>query len=374
MYVNSAKTCAILISTSKRAIEARRSSGCTTFIAASTRNDRLSWANRKMLRIAAALIFLFPCTAAAQENSVYQQLVGNGVPLSNGKTVLLPPPMMADGLNAADQLAVLKNLVAPEQLSDFLAGRVSSPYVLVSKINDVAGSKPTDSVGHRIDLYYIAGGSLATVGTEGFVRQQLGQGQNNQIGAAQFYTDDELKDRNLTVVNTSALRERYAHAEILLFGQLKVTGTGHCMRATTPDSVLFDFLLDQRLLNDPTYPNQWQRGRSDKSGKVVFDKPQPYTGAGAYLKVTRLQEPAGLQNQPQRVFVEYHLVFDEPNGWFGGGNNLLAKLPNRFEADVRKFREDLRDYEKKLAAGRTAPSPQSPAIPPMQAPADVGNK
>ncbi len=312
------------------------------------------FASRKVLWTMGLFSVVFPLVAAAQENTIYKELMDKGVPLANGKTVKLPQPVMVDGLSAADQLAVIAKLVAPAQLNDFLAGRVSSPFTLIMKDNDILGAKPTDSIGRRIDLYYVANGKLSTVSSEGFVKQQLDQGKNEKRGAAQYYTDDELKARNLTVINTDKVKERYAHADIPLFGQVKVMGTGRGMRTSTPDSVLVDFVLDPRFVDDKQYPNQWQSGHQDKLGNTVYDPPKPYSGAGAYMKVTKLQEPPGLQNAPERVFIEYHLVFDEPNGWFGGGNNLIAKLPNRFEADVRKFREDLKKYEERMAGGKGA--------------------
>lgn len=312
----------------------------------------MSFASRKVYWTIGLTCVLFPLVAAAQENAIFKELTEKGVPLSNGKTVKLPQPVMVDGLNAAQQLAVIGKLVAPGQLDDFLAGRISSPYTLVTKENDVAPDKPKDSIGRRIDLYYIANGKLSTVASEGFVKEQLDQGQKNKRGAAQYYTDQELKDHNLTIVNANQLKERYAHAEIPLFGQVKVAGTGHGMRSSTNDSVLVDFVLDPRFISDAQYPNQWQPGHQDNLGNLVWDKAQPYSGAGAYMKVTKLQNPPELKDIPERVFIEYHLVFDEPNGWFGGGNNLIAKLPNRFDADVHKFREDLRDFEKKMAAGQ----------------------
>jgi hypothetical protein len=181
------------------------------------------------------------------------------------------------------------------------------------------------------------------VASDGFVKQQLEQGQKSKRGSAQYYTAQELKDRNLTVANSDKLKEQYAHAEIPLFGQVKVSGTGHGFRATTDDSVLVDFVLDPKFAQDAKYPNQWTPGHQDDLGNTVYGNPQPYSGAGAYMKITKLKD------SPERVFIEYHLVFDEPNGWFGGGNNLIAKLPNRYEADVHKFREDLKNFENNLA-------------------------
>ena len=51
--------------------------------------------------------------------------------------------------------------------------------------------------------------------------------------------------------------------------------------------------------------------------------------------MTELIEPQGA------LFVEYHLVFDEPKAWFGGANLLRSKLPLMVQDNIRKFRREL---------------------------------
>jgi len=63
---------------------------------------------------------------------------------------------------------------------------------------------------------------------------------------------------------------------------------------------------------------------------------EKYAGLGGYIKITKLIGPV------ERVFVEYHLVFDEPYAWFKGGPNLVAHLDDVYPKDVRKFRRDLK--------------------------------
>jgi hypothetical protein len=72
-----------------------------------------------------------------------------------------------------------------------------------------------------------------------------------------------------------------------------------------------------------------------ETGPLQLGSPSPYTAAGFYLKVTRLIEPAGA------ALIEYHMVFDEPNGWFGGANLLRSKLPLVIQEEVRNFRRRL---------------------------------
>jgi hypothetical protein len=55
------------------------------------------------------------------------------------------------------------------------------------------------------------------------------------------------------------------------------------------------------------------------------------------VKATRLAAPAGA------LFVEYHVVFLEPQGWFRGTNLLRSKLPIVAQDLVRKFRRRMNE-------------------------------
>jgi hypothetical protein len=283
--------------------------------------------------------------AAAQENTIYKDLLSKGIPLSNTKTAKLPEPVMGDGLDEAAQQAVIKKIApSPQLVNEFAEGAKSAPFNLILKDNDIPGSKPEDSIGRRVDLYFVAQGKLATIEDKNFMGQQIKQGQKAKRGNADFLTDQELKERSLTVIDTKTLRERYAHIDIPLFGQAKVSGTGRGMQSIGSDSTFVAFLLDPKLANDSKYPNQWQPG-TQKNGVLVWGNPLPYAGAGGYAKATELKGPI------PRIFVEYHLAFDEPHGWFGGGTNLITKLPQQYQSDVRGFRNDIKEFEKNQAAG-----------------------
>ena len=41
------------------------------------------------------------------------------------------------------------------------------------------------------------------------------------------------------------------------------------------------------------------------------------------------------------MFIECHMIFDEPRGWFGGANLLRSKLPLAVQEEVRNFRRRL---------------------------------
>ncbi len=93
-------------------------------------------------------------------------------------------------------------------------------------------------------------------------------------------------------------------------------------------------------------PNKWQSiSRNKQNAKKEFGAPTLYTNAGAYAKVTQLR----ISNSPQ-VFVEYHLIFDEPHGWFAGKDTLVHNLDTKLVSDVRSFRLDLKNFQKEQQA------------------------
>ena len=85
----------------------------------------------------------------------------------------------------------------------------------------------------------------------------------------------------------------------------------------------------------PSTRTRWQSLTVDDTGKRQTGPPEPYVGLGSYAKATRLAEPAGA------IFMEYHVAFVEPQGWFHGTNLLRSKLPIVAQEMVRKFRRNL---------------------------------
>ncbi len=166
------------------------------------------------------------------------------------------------------------------------------------------------------------------------MKKLLTQNAANPKGKAEFYTDKELTARKLAVTDTGKMKEQYAHAFNNILGKVEVRGSGRGIKTIEPESVIVASKLDPRFANDAKYPNQWQSIEVVK-GRAQMGDPEKYSGLGGYIKITKLIGPV------ERVFVEYHLVFDEPYGWFKGGPNLVAHLDDVYPKDVRKFRRDL---------------------------------
>ena len=99
------------------------------------------------------------------------------------------------------------------------------------------------------------------------------------------------------------------------------------------DSVIAAAEIDPRFLNDKDYPNQW-RSITKAGGVAKVSDPHPWSGAAMYLKITKLREPAGA------MFIEQHIIFAEPTGWFEGANLLGSKLPIAVQDNVRTMRKE----------------------------------
>jgi hypothetical protein len=284
--------------------------------------------------------------AVAADNAVFKELRETGVPLTNGETGKLPAPALDDGLDANGQRAAIEKVVSAEILKGgFMGGGKTDPFVY--KLTDIPGKNPgpKPSLGRHVDLYFVAQGSLSTVASEEFMKGQVNLGGNNKDpkrGEGKFYTEDELKDRGLKITDTPQMKDRYAHIRMPLFNMVQISGTGYGVQTTEKESVLVAFRLDPRFAKDKTYPNEWRPFESNAAGGRQPGNPNPYEGAGGYVKVTELKG----QKSPA-VFIEYHLIFDEPHGWFNGAATLSSKLPLKYEEDVRQFRIDLKSFEKK---------------------------
>lgn len=301
----------------------------------------------KVFRVAFAFVTVLSAAARlyAVDNPVFKELGEKGVPLTNGEVGKLPPPALADGLTAAEQKQAITAVVKAGEIGrGFMKGGKNDAWHYNQTDIRSKANKPKDAIGRQIDLYFIAQGSFSTVADQKFMKQQVKQGNNNdpKKGSAEFYTDDELKAHELKVVDEKTMKDRYAHFFFPLFSMVEISGTGYGVETIEKESVLVAFKLDPKFAKDPKYPNEWRSLGKNAIGGIVKGNPNPYEGAGGYVKVTELKD----QETP-RLFVEYHLIFDEPYGWFNGAPTLSSKLPLKFDEDVKQFRADLKEFEKK---------------------------
>jgi hypothetical protein len=287
-----------------------------------------------MLTVLVLLGMSFPGETGAHEksNPLYQELRDKGVAVTESRRVPLPAPRMADGLDAAAQKAIIKELIGDDYDYDgFVDASVNAPYMLLP-LKEIPGGNP-DAPARALDLYFVAHGKFKSL-TSKEVLDRLG-GSDRKSDDRKELSADDLKKRGITIPAERAKREGYGNGSFTLLDKVELRLTGRSIWSETADSIILASAVDPAFAADKEYPTQWRSLEKQDDGQFKTGPPQPYQGAAYYVKVTRLKDPA------DGLFVECHLIFTEPTGWFNGTNLLRAKLPPVVQDLVRRLRKEL---------------------------------
>jgi len=281
------------------------------------------------------LVALFAANRCAAQNPIYDALINRGTAVSPQETLKLPPPVLADGLNAAAQLKAIETLLGGRyDWDDFTRRAVVSPILLKIADDDPSAGQ----IGRRVDLYFVTYGSLDKLGSENFLTDHLNIAAANSNDKddkrAKLLSNDDLSKRNLRPPQQPT-DPRWIATDSTLLDKVRINATTQNVKSQTSDSVVIASVLDSKFDQDAEYPNSWRSIAVGDAGQRQVGPPQPYAGLGSYIKVTRLAEPAGA------LFIEYHVVFAEPQGWFHGANLLRSKLPIVAQDMVRTLRRYL---------------------------------
>ncbi|MBX9580800.1 MAG: hypothetical protein K2X87_10875 [Gemmataceae bacterium] len=263
------------------------------------------------------------------ENPLYKSLLDPGLTVGPDLRVKLPPPVMPDGLDAAKQKAVIQQVIGADyDYAEFTRKSVVAPSLL--RIRDVSPSDPK-APSRGVDVYFVAYGDLKATDDEKFLDRLVNTGKGE--GKARGLNREELAKRQIGFKEGDEKKEGYGQVEFDFLEKVRLKITGHAMWSKTADSVVAAAEIDPRFRGDPEFPNEWRPIVAEGGAKKV-GPPQPYGGGGMYLKITKLAEPGGA------LFVEQHIVFAEPTGWFDGANLLRSKLPLVVQSNVRDMRRE----------------------------------
>jgi hypothetical protein len=290
--------------------------------------------------LALALLALSAGAAPATGNPLLDELLAQGLP-AGATTLRLPPPVMADNLDAAQQQKILDKASGSHPLDLFLRKSDDAPFTIKIESVEVGGQR----VGQTMDVLFVAHGPLAAVTKNDGLDKLLGTAEKKAAsggsGKAQALTPEALKTRGITPLGDGGADERYVSIEADFLDKVRVTGVARSVRTLGPGTVTAAMQLDLRFANDAEFPNRWRSINRLAEDKDQLGPPLPYAGFGGYVKVTELKVPAGA------LFVELHTAFQEPKGWFDGPNVLRSKLPIATRENVRSFRRALRDAASK---------------------------
>lgn len=285
-----------------------------------------------MLPLVLSLAVAAPADHAA-DNPLYKALLDPGLTVGENLKVKLPPPTMPDGLDAAKQKAVIQQVIGADyDYAEFTRKSVVAPSLL--RVRDAQPSDPK-APARGVDVYFVAYGDLAATDDEKFLERLTGGGKADPKadGKARGLNRDELARRKIEFPAGAEKKEGYGQVEFDFLEKVRLKFTGHAMWSKSAESAVAAAEIDPRFRADPEFPNEW-RPITAEGGAKKLGLPQPYGGAGLYVKITKLAEPPG------GLFVEQHIVFAEPTGWFDGANLLRSKLPLVVQSNVRDMRRE----------------------------------
>lgn len=265
--------------------------------------------------------------AHREKNPIYKELLEKGVSVGAGQALRFPEPTLTDKLDKQAQLDAIKKLAGDDYpLDELLRSSIVAPHIL--KFRDIDVGDPS-KIGRGVDLWFVAYGNLDKLTPAQLQSQLMSSRKDNKMV--------ELKEADLTrrgIKVGKDAEETYVHTVAGILDRVQVSSTNHTVITRDKGSIVMAARLDPRFNKDADFPNQW-RSITIVDDKEKLGEAQPYEGAGVYIRLTRLHEPAGA------VFIEVHQAFVEPKAWFNAPGMLKSKLPIVIQSEVRSFRKEL---------------------------------
>ncbi len=269
------------------------------------------------------------------ENPILVQLTTEGVRLDSGLRVVLPPPRMTDGIKAADQDRVLREVAARYPREAFLQKSVTAPFVIDMRPQAGSGG---DRTGWLITVYFVAHGSMKVIKDGDLLKDFVNlarAGKNRPGSEIRPLTTDELRMLGAVGAPKMVGPESSYWFSVPVFDRVQLCGIARFCPTETAESLAHAFMLDARGASGGELSNHWRSIAGDDQATTRPVKRHPYSGLGGYAKVTRLAEPAGA------LFIECCLVLDEPAEWSRGARFLRSKLPVLVRDKVSHLRRAL---------------------------------
>ncbi len=277
--------------------------------------------------------------APIRENAIFKELTETGLKMPEGTMVKLPPPILADGLDAAAQQEAIMKFNVPLDCTwdDFVADDSHAP--VRTKIITLKKGKPGYAL-RVMNAGFVARGKWDVLVSKKFsdtLTEKKGEKANAKGGGGMlrrsgFLTKEEAAKRGLKIVSGKEGGDSWFYTTFALMDMVEVSATRYALLTKTADGIILAGRIDPKFDTDPDYPNVWQAIAKDALGNPVLGPKHPYSGSGFYLKATRLKAPKNA------IYFEFHSAYNEPAGWFDGGTDLKGKL-----GSIIKFRaEDFR--------------------------------
>ena len=238
---------------------------------------------------------------------------------------------MRPGNGGDRQVADVRNSVKDILRNDYFAP-------VVTKVrNAEAGRKDEGPAIRTIDVWFVAHGDWNTLVSKDFLESTTAaeNGKSRVVLKSGGLTEKETRKRKLTATTTADSEQRFLYTTFWLFERVQVSATRFSMLTRGKDSVLAAGKIDRASTRMPSIRTNGGRWLRDVQANIKPGRAHPFTHAGGYAKITRLKEPA------DAAFIEFHLIYEEPYGWFDGVNLVKQKIPVMVQEKVRTFRRKL---------------------------------
>ena len=243
--------------------------------------------------LAPLLLVLASASGPVDENPVFKELLEQGVKMSDGTAVKLPPPILADGLDAAGQKAALDKVAdARSPVAELVKKSFYAPVVV--KVRTVKPAEGEGPAVRNIDLWFVAHGDWDVLTSKDFLETALKtkeEGKSRVVVKSGILTDKELAARKLSAAAKDGYEERFVYTTFWLFERVELSATRFAVLTRGKDSILAAARLDPRFVHDPDYPNQWRPLVRDEQAEIKPGPAHPLAHAGGYAKITRLMAP-----------------------------------------------------------------------------------
>jgi len=302
---------------------------------------------RSRSRFAAVLLTLVAAVSVVRETTsviaqtsavVSEAVVSEGVEISDDAVAALPEfkPTLRDAMSADQQMEAIRSILGNLEEERFFRSSIVSPFVFEMK---PLSKLESGGQRQRLDVWFVAHGKLAAIEEKRMIEDLTGPEAKPTPGLpeiARQLSEQEMKARDLTFGDQPDGSGRsYGILGANILDKAFVTGITSSRYRKTETSIELFLRLSPSLFDDADFPARWHSLSKADDGVFQLGKPKPYTDLAALIKVTEL---VGVEDG---LFVEVHVVYAEPYGWFEGRNLLRSKLPPVLQDAVRKFRRKL---------------------------------
>ncbi|MEO9596160.1 hypothetical protein [Rhodopirellula bahusiensis] len=297
---------------------------------------------RSLALVLASIVIAHAGSVLADDgNALFDQMLKDGIPLTDDSVAPLPAPTFLDPSGepvvAKEVESQLQKLSRAGGIQRFVRDSAVAPIAIDM---DSISNSDDQRIGHLLDVTFVVHASIDLVQDSDALNSLLGvrktDDQPDDVGAANQVSEEELTKLGISLDGET---ESFGRVSFPLLDRVMVEGVIHAETHRHLEGDSGDFVTVAWHL-DPRFENSWSPIERNDLGKEVTGDSKPYQGLGGVITATRL--PAEITGEDaDATIVQARLVVHEPVDWFGGRNQLRSKLPLIIQDRVRDLRRKL---------------------------------